>query len=76
MLKFLCTGNNVCMQVTLWRSVEKWKIMLDKKGYAGTALMDLSRAFDTINYELLTTKPILGVCVQFFRKRRKKGEKC
>ena len=50
--------------------------MLDKKGYAGTALMDLSRAFDTIKYELLTTKPILGVCMQFFRKRRKKGEKC
>ena len=30
---------------------ERWKIMLDK-GYAGTVLMDLSTALDTINYEL------------------------
>ena len=30
--------------------------MLDNKGYAGAVLMDLSIAFDTINYELLIAK--------------------
>ena len=30
--------------------------MLDNKGYAGTVLMNLSKAFCTINYELLTAK--------------------
>ena len=30
--------------------------MLDNKGYAGAVLMDLSEAFDTINYELLIAK--------------------
>ena len=31
---------------------EKWKASLDKGGYAGAVLMDLSKAFDTCNYEL------------------------
>ena len=30
--------------------------MLDNKGYAGTVLMDLSKAFYEINYELLNAK--------------------
>ena len=35
---------------------EKWKKVLDDIGYAGAALMDLSKAFDTINNELLKAK--------------------
>ena len=37
--------------------IEKWKKELDNKGYAGAILMDLSKAFDTINHELLIAKP-------------------
>ena len=36
--------------------IEKWKKELDNKGYAGAILMDLSKAFDTINHELLIAK--------------------
>ena len=36
--------------------IEKWKMSLDKKGYAGAILMDLSKAFDTINHQLLIAK--------------------
>ena len=36
--------------------IEKWKKKLDNKGYAGAISMDLSKAFDTINHELLIAK--------------------
>ena len=36
--------------------IEKWKITLDKQGYAGALLMDLSKAFDTLNHNLLIAK--------------------
>ena len=36
--------------------IEKWKKFLDNHGYAGAILMDLSKAFDTLNHELLIAK--------------------
>ena len=43
-------------QTTRLSLIEKWKSLLDKKGFSGAVLMDLSKAFDTINHELLIAK--------------------
>ena len=54
---FLCgcrKGFNT--QIALLGLVEKWKVSLDKKGYAEAMLIDLSKAFDTFNHELLLAK--------------------
>ena len=43
-------------QQALLSLIEKWKIVLDSKGYGGAVLMDLSKAIDTINHNLLIAK--------------------
>ena len=43
-------------QHTLIALIEKWKESLENKGYAGAIFMDLSKAFDTINHQLLVAK--------------------
>ena len=44
------------IQQTLVSLIEKWKAILDKNGYAGVVLTDLSKAFDTINDDFLIAK--------------------
>ena len=43
-------------QHALLALIEKWRESLDKKGFAGGIIMDLSKAFDTINHDLLIAK--------------------
>ena len=54
---FLC-GYRKCFstQNALLTLIERWKLCLDKEGFAGVLLMDLSKAFETINHKLLITK--------------------
>ena len=43
-------------QHALLSLLEKWRKSLDNGGYAGGVLMDISKAFDTLNHELLIAK--------------------
>ena len=43
-------------QQALIALIEKWGKKLDDNGYGGAVLMDLSKAFDTLNHGLLITK--------------------
>ena len=55
--RYLCGyRKNYNPQVTMVHMIEKWKMSRDNGGHAGGILMDLSKAFDTINHELLTVK--------------------
>ena len=44
------------VQHALIALLEKLRLSLDNKGYGGTILMDLSKAFDTLNHDLLIAK--------------------
>ena len=43
-------------QFAMLTLVETFKKALDKHGYAGAVITDLSKAFDTINHDLLLAK--------------------
>ena len=40
-------------QTALISMLEKWKLSINNEGFAGGVLMDLNKAFDTINHHLL-----------------------
>ena len=43
-------------QQELLSLTERWKHTLDQNGYGGAILMNLSKAFGTINHDLLIAK--------------------
>ena len=43
-------------QYALLKLIESWKNVRDNGGYSAAVLMDLSKAFDTINHDLLIAK--------------------
>ena len=46
---FLCGyRKGFSIQYALLSLIERWRLCLDKQGFAGALLMDLSKAFDTI----------------------------
>ena len=49
-------GNGFNSQYALLVTIETWKTSLDNQGFAAGILIDLSKAFDTINHQLLIVK--------------------
>ena len=43
-------------QQALLSLIKRWRNTLDQNGYGGAILMELSKAFDTINHDLLIAK--------------------
>ena len=54
---YLCGyRTNFNTQNALLSLIKHWKKILDDKGFCGAVLMDLSKAFDTLNHKLLISK--------------------
>ena len=55
--KYLCGyRKEYNCQIAMVAMIERWKMSRDKREYAVGVLLDLSKAFDTINHELLIAK--------------------
>ena len=54
---FLCGyRKGFSTQYALLTLIERWKFCIDKQGFAGALLTDLSKVFDTMNHELIIVK--------------------
>ena len=54
---YLCGyRNGFNTQHALLTLIENWRKSLDNKGFGSAILMDLSKAFDTLNHDLLIAK--------------------
>ena len=54
---YLCGYRKGCNnQQALVSLIEKWKKILDDKGFGGAVLMDQLKGFDTLNHKLLIAK--------------------
>ena len=47
---------NYNMQNSLLTMIESWKVRLNNRSKVGVIIMDLSKAFDSLNHELLLAK--------------------
>ena len=54
--RYLCGYRKGFSSQALLPRIENWKKVLDKKGFGGIVLMNLSKAFDTIKHGLLIAK--------------------
>ena len=79
---FLCGyKKGFSTQYALSSLIDRWRLCLDKQGFAGALLMDLLKAFDTINHELLIAKlhaygfsiEALEVLLSYLQERWKKA---
>ena len=50
------TGNTVFSSLSVRNLLKNWQKCLDKHGVVGTVLMDLSKAYDCLPYDLLLAK--------------------
>ena len=55
--KVFCRYTCVVTETAL---IERWRKSLDSKGYGDAVLMDLSKAFETQNHDLLTLRGLRG----------------
>ena len=52
-----CFRKNQNTQNSLLRMIKSWKVRLNNRSKVGVIIMNVSKAFDSLNHELLLEKP-------------------